>query len=254
MHAWTARTLAPNAVRFLDWANRPVYLPDLDAMSRGLLQREADSLGDLAPSRQAVHVRRLVIPARRMEECMEHNRWRHAKFWLRMAAAGVPLLVLLHLSTPALACHQQPPWMDAVDGEEIRYQDQTQWDDGRNWAINKWNWLNPITTLPDTVFTVCDLIWKDFSDSATTDLGRYQCNPGTAMADYVSMNTYRLTRQGVSVRRHVAMHELGHALGIDDMYEYERYYCVMYAYVDPSTCATELQPHDQVDYHERWGY
>lgn len=84
--------------------------------------------------------------------------------------------VIVTTMAPMAAAHYTGS--DSVDGGEIRYNDQTQWDGAREWAIDRWNALSGgVSVLPDNIWNLADLEFKDYS--ADDGLcGKYRANSG----------------------------------------------------------------------------
>ena len=150
----------------------------------------------------------------------------------------------------ALACHQQGSGEDSEDGGEIRWEEHTTWDDARSWGQASWNGLNPIDIVPDDVWHTNDLDWYDFSDKYGPP-AYWEWNSGFGQEDIIRLNNYFMNGYSTTKRRHVATHELGHALGITNFTGSTYSGQVMYAVVNS---VIYLQSHDKTDYHERWGY
>lgn len=134
---------------------------------------------------------------------------------------------------------------DAVDGCEIRNEDETSYDVERSTATIAWESLSGgscVQILGDTWDAVADLEWKDAYRSDVGWAGLYEYEPG---ADDIHLNGYYLNTYDQCKRNNVAMHELGHAHGIGH---------------SPGTVMNSfaigictLTPHDIADYESLWG-
>lgn len=133
---------------------------------------------------------------------------------------------------------------DSVDGGEIRWEDYTIYNDAFTWANQKWDDLGQVNIAPDTWYVATDLEWLDVDRSDVTWDGRYYQNWG---ADHIELNKHYLKNYTTNKRRAVAVHELGHALGLAHSYSTQ----IMYSC---STCSghTTPQSHDIQDYNELW--
>lgn len=136
----------------------------------------------------------------------------------------------------------------SVDGKEIRWgtaKGTTGWTTARNHSISVWNTMGTIKIAGDTTSTVEDLSFKDVDRSDVTWSGSHSPQTG---ADVISYNDYYFYDFTSSQRKHTALHEMGHALGLDHhglagnvlrsgFYSYE-----------------VLGSHDKSDYRTLWGY
>lgn len=133
----------------------------------------------------------------------------------------------------------------AVDAGEIRYLDDTQWDDARIHSINSWNALGSINIAPDTWWTYPDLMFTDTYRSDVDWAGRYSHRD--VGYDYITLNDFYFITASDFTRKCYAAHELGHALGLAHSYWGQ----LMEA--TGSGCAINTpQSHDQADYYTLW--
>ncbi|WP_434590093.1 matrixin family metalloprotease [Streptomyces sp. A5-4] len=107
--------------------------------------------------------------------------------------------------------------VSSVDGRELRWGDSTRYNDARAWAHRKWyrhrGLLQRIRIAPDNARSSKDLEWRDWYRGDNT-LGTWRHTNGT---DHIYFNTRKLSRAPFNTRdtrRAVAVHELGHALGL----------------------------------------
>jgi hypothetical protein len=87
---------------------------------------------------------------------------------------------------------------DSVDGSEIRWEDDTGWDDARTHAINTWDALGRINIAPDNVTSIADLEWHSVNRSDVGFDGRWVPYFG---ADHIELNSYYLNGYTTTKRR-----------------------------------------------------
>lgn len=142
--------------------------------------------------------------------------------------------------------HQMAPGFDSVDSSrapsEIRWDEESRYDDAILHANAVWNALGRVKIAPDKWNTVKDLEWKDTHRCDVTWVGEWVWNPG---ADNIYMNTCKLSNADPKA---VASHELGHALGLDHSFASQ----LMGPVTGTCDCITP-QDHDMADYYDRWG-
>jgi hypothetical protein len=131
----------------------------------------------------------------------------------------------------------------SVDNGEIRWGSTTQYTWERDDAINTWNAIDPINILPDNVWTVEDLTFKDVDSSAYPWYGSWQQQ---FAADSLFLNIYHMDYLTYDERRYVVTHELGHALGLDHSVSGNVMYDNAFRYT--------LGSQDLSDYHYLWNY
>ena len=152
-------------------------------------------------------------------------------------AAGLPLLG----AGPAGA-----HWLgyDSVVNDKIDYKDSTIYDDARGWARDRWNAAGDIDISLDTsVLVTTDVEFMDLNAPGASWAGLYDNEAGD---DDIIFNSAYMSGYSTAQRRNVALHELGHALGLGHSYPGQ----VMQEYV---SSIQYVQSHDQDSYDYLWG-
>ncbi|MFC9730627.1 matrixin family metalloprotease [Streptomyces roseolus] len=147
----------------------------------------------------------------------------HRSSPLAFAAAAC---LTLTAPPPAYAAAQPAPCVggatetkgfSAVDDGEIRWTDNTAYDDARAFAISAWQYRgSKIKVVADSAITSNDLEFKDanLGTRDTDPLGRYERHGSIGATDYIVFNKQKLRGASKERIRYVALHELGHALGL----------------------------------------
>ncbi|MEE1736072.1 matrixin family metalloprotease [Streptomyces sp. BE147] len=144
----------------------------------------------------------------------------------------------------------------AVDDGEIRWTSATKYDDARTWAGKVWQTgsLSRIKIRPDSATTVNDLDWRDYS-KADGKGAYYEHHGGVADTDVIHLNRKSLDKPGkyasTELRRHVAAHELGHALGL--CHKSEQVASLMWPAPLVTMPITEPTDTDKANYKKLWG-
>lgn len=136
---------------------------------------------------------------------------------------------------------------DAVDGGEIRWgtaEGSTKWTTARNHAISTWDAMGAVNIAGDTATTGEDLSFRDVNYSDVTWSGNY--DPRTGFVDVIEFNSYYFNDFTEAQRKHTALHELGHALGLDHHSIQVNVMCSGFKNY------TVLGTHDKADYNELW--
>lgn len=136
---------------------------------------------------------------------------------------------------------------DSVDGRDIRYEDNTKWDDSRTWAEARWEEIPGDAELhPDSWKTNADLQIGDYN--ANDDrCGYWQPRTG---ADLMKLNDAFYNGANGNDRRNCTVHEFGHAFGLDHSYSDQ----VMDA-CPVEACGRSYdrpQAHDKADFLQKW--
>ncbi|MEV3858197.1 hypothetical protein AB0J38_28220 [Streptomyces sp. NPDC050095] len=146
----------------------------------------------------------------------------------------------------------------AVDDREIRWTEETKYDDARKHSNRAWSshGLEQVAIRADVWNTSNDLIWKD-KNKGDGALATYSRNPNLGKTDVIHMNDYYLKagRPGdwdsTVWRRFAAAHEFGHALGLCHKNP-DQGATIMTA---NARYAADNKPtrRDRGDYHKIWG-
>jgi hypothetical protein len=134
----------------------------------------------------------------------------------------------------------------SVDIGEIRWGGNTVYSTARDHAHTTWNSLRMIDIKPDTASTYEDVTYGDQWREDVTWAGRYVY--WGSLTDNIDFNQYYLSGKNYTSdeKKHVALHEMGHALGLDHTWAPN----VM---VSGRYSITKLGPHDIEDYNSLWG-
>ncbi|MER7600144.1 hypothetical protein [Streptomyces hydrogenans] len=100
----------------------------------------------------------------------------------------------------------------AVDDGEVRWTDNTAYDDARKFAISAWQYQgSKIKIVADSAITSNDLEFKDANLGAreTDPLGRYERHGSIGATDYIIFNKQKLRGVSKERLRYVALHALG---------------------------------------------
>jgi len=142
---------------------------------------------------------------------------------------------------------------DSVDNREIRYVDNTVWNDSLTNGVSVWNAVGSVDLKPDIATTAADLVLGDYSASdGLCGFMRYEVG-----ADDIWLNHAYYNGATTSRRRACTAHEIGHAYGLGD-HTYSTWNAalmdscpVCYSSTDPMP--TGPASHDRYDYHQLWG-
>lgn len=132
---------------------------------------------------------------------------------------------------------------DSVDTGQIRYGDETGYNNAISHSRSQWNSVGAINIAPDNADYYEDLTYKSTTRNDVTWAGLYT---NTAGADEIYFNKKYMVPYGDRNEEIVGIHETGHALGLDHSYAGQ----VMAVYV--GDMAHTPQSHDLYDYNRKW--
>ncbi|MFT9486260.1 MAG: hypothetical protein ACH0QD_02615 [Tepidibacillus sp.] len=156
------------------------------------------------------------------------------------------LAFLIAITPSAVFAHDQG--YSSVDGSEIRWGDAkgtTGWTVTRDHSITKWNDMGIINIAPDSAWVIEDLSFTDVNRDDVTWSGQYSWWSNDS--DLIKYNDYYFYDFSPEQRKHTALHELGHTLGID------HHDLVDNVMRSGFHSYTELGTHDKEDYNSLWG-
>ncbi len=159
----------------------------------------------------------------------------------------VTLLTILAVVASAQTAQAHFQGYSAVDGNEIRYEDYTQWNDALGIAIAGWqNLSGGVNIAPDTSSTTTDLQVVDYS-RVDNRCGYYD---PSGFIDVVALNNNYFNTYSTNDRRACMLHEWGHAHGLAHSYSTQAMdSCPV------SSCGSAFitpQSHDRSDYYAIW--
>ena len=135
---------------------------------------------------------------------------------------------------------------DSVDNGEIRWDSSTVYSSQWNYAVSKWNEQGDINIAPDTWYTNKDLDVYDVNRPWASYYGQWIYYNSAWYSDEIQFNVAKLNNKTNNQQKYTAMHELGHALGLE---HHSIYGNVMKSGIDSQTY---LGPQDKSDYNYLW--
>jgi hypothetical protein len=132
---------------------------------------------------------------------------------------------------------------DSVDDGEIRYGDETGYNNAISHARSQWNAVGRINIAPDDGWVYEDVTYISTTRNDVYWAGLYT---NTSGSDEIYFNKKYMVPYGDRKEEIVGIHETGHALGLAHSYAGQ----VMATYVDQM--AHTPQSHDKSDYQRKW--
>ena len=163
---------------------------------------------------------------------------------LALRATVCALVTVVATAGPAMAGHLTG--YDSVDDREIRYENRTKYDKTFAHARAEWNAVGSVDSKGDTATTIADLEIKDVKNSTASWPGRYTNRPGRI--DLIELETTYMDSTTAAKMKNVMIHEMGHALGLDD-HSSASWDAIMYETVRGWTT---VHDHDEADYGKLW--
>jgi Matrixin len=134
---------------------------------------------------------------------------------------------------------------DAVDGQTITWISTTLFASDRDYAIGQWNARGGVNITPSAPNAVADVWFRDINRPDVRSVGSFTCRP-FGNVDYIKFNRFFMDGYNDVQQKNVALHELGHALGLGHSFGGQ----IMNASVSN---LNTLQSHDVADYCALWG-
>ncbi len=136
---------------------------------------------------------------------------------------------------------------DSVDGGEIRYEENTRYNATFKHAKSEWNAVGGVDFKGDSATTNADLEIKDVDRPSAAWAGRYHSRPYPKI-DLLELEINYMSNTSGNNMKNVMVHEMGHALGLDD-HESTSWKNIMYYAIRGWTT---VRAHDETDYKSLW--
>ncbi|MEU9028998.1 hypothetical protein AB0D46_16040 [Streptomyces sp. NPDC048383] len=142
----------------------------------------------------------------------------------------------------------------SVDDGEIRYTASSKYGDAIQYAVKAWQYSrSKIKVLPDSATTVNDLHFSDYSENRNTS-ANWTRNAAIGATDHIRFNTARMGQWSRTTQRWIAVHELGHALGLCHKSNGGASYVKSVMWTDPIEAGfADPQDVDKANYRKLWG-
>lgn len=129
--------------------------------------------------------------------------------------AAIFALPLLFVSLNAHAASHYVTGKSSVDGKIIAWGGSTTYSTECAAAMATWNARGKISITPDTILTIQDLTFSDFSSTSAFYYGVGGTWTQSFGADQLKLNKAYMAGYSSNKRTNVCTHELGHSLGLD---------------------------------------
>ena len=162
----------------------------------------------------------------------------------RLAAMTAAAMALPLLGASPAGAH----WLGytSVDADKINHQDNTVYDDARIWATTIWEYSGIIEIHLDVIGAGAPNDVEVYDQNAPWESWAGLYIPEAVGDDDIVFNSAYMSGYTTAQRRHVALHEFGHALGLGHSYTGQVMQPVVGSFEYP-------QPHDQYSYDYLWG-
>ena len=141
--------------------------------------------------------------------------------------------------------------VDSVDDCEIRWEDNTRYDNARVLAASNWEGLKGsddcVNIAEDTWYTAVGLEWKDTNNPWVAWAGLWT-HGRPNVPDSITLNQHYMEDFDSCRRELVATHEMGHAHGLDESFAGN----MMVPAINNNT-PCHIGSHDISDYETLWG-
>lgn len=163
---------------------------------------------------------------------MEGN-FMESKFSMSVVLAVFTMLLIIPV-TNASAAAQILSWHLVDSGKHLDWGGSTKYQSYFDSGVNVWNGYKKGVIRKDTIFTIEDVRISDYTEKSNTA-------GVTSSAGTIKFNKYTMDKLTSTQKKNVAIHELGHALGLAHNTSND----VMYKYVSTNTT---LSSNDKASY------
>jgi hypothetical protein len=134
----------------------------------------------------------------------------------------------------------------SVERGDIHWKSSTVFTTARDHAISVWRGLGSVGISKDTIWTTTEIEFIDINRSDLMAVGLYTERDCGNNDDRIRFNRFFMDGMSDARKKNVALHELGHALGLGHSFIPN----VMNSF---NTTQTALGTHDKDDYWALWG-